>query len=59
MLTNEIFGYEVNKTGFSTLLQGAVDKYKNYEKVLKAFHNQLGDEAKSIIRIMLKQKEIQ
>ena len=57
VLTNEIFGYEVRRTGFNTLLQGAVDKYDDYESVLEEFDYQLGDEAKSIIRIMLKQKE--
>ena len=57
VLTNEIFGYEVRRTGFNTLLQKAVDKYNDYEIVLGVFNNQLGDEAKSMIRIMLKQKE--
>ena len=56
VLTNEIFGYEVKRTGFNTLLQNAVDKYNNYESVLQAFDYQLGDEAKSIVRIMLNQK---
>ena len=59
VLTNEIFGYEVRRTGFNTLLQSAVDKYDDYESVLEDFDYQLGDEAKSIIRIMLKQKEKQ
>lgn len=58
VLTNEIFGFEVQRTGFIALLKNAVDKYNNYERVLEEFNNQLGEEAKSIIRIMLKQKEI-
>ena len=56
VLTNEIFGYEVKRTGFNTLLQNAVEKYNDYESVLQAFDHQLGDEAKSIVRIMLNQK---
>ena len=57
VLTNEIFGYEVRRTGFNTLLQNVVDQNDDYESVLEAFDYQLGDEAKSIIRIMIKQKE--
>ncbi|MBO4703076.1 MAG: AAA family ATPase [Lachnospiraceae bacterium] len=57
VLTNEIFGYEVQRTGFNTLIQNVVNKYSDYEDVLAKFNYQLGDEAKSIVRIMLKQKE--
>ena len=59
VLTNEIFGYEVKMTGFNMMLQNAVDKYNDYDDVLSEFNYQLGDEAKSIVRIMLKQKELQ
>ena len=41
------------------LLQNVVDKCDDYESVLEEFNYQLGDEAKSIVRIMLKQKNIQ
>ena len=58
VLTNIIFGYEVQRTGFNTLLQNAVNKYSDYERILEEFDYQLGDEAKSIIRIMLRQKEM-
>ncbi len=59
VLTNEIFGFEVKRTGFNRLLQKAVDNCDNYESVLEEFNYELGDEAKSIVRIMLKQKETQ
>lgn len=59
VLTNEIFGYEVKLTGFNTLLKEVVNRCEDYESVLEAFDYQLGDEARSIVRIMLKQKEIQ
>lgn len=58
-LTNEIFGFEIKRTGFNMLLQNVVDKCDDYESVLEEFNYQLGDEAKSIVRIMLKQKNIQ
>ena len=57
ILTNEIFGFEVKRTGFNRLLQSAVNECNDYESVLEKFNYQLGDEAKSIVRIMLKMKE--
>ncbi len=59
VLTNEIFRYEVRKTGFHALLQKSVEENNDYERVLDEFNYQLGDEAKSLVRIMLKQKEMQ
>ncbi len=59
VLTNEIFGFEVKRTGFTTLLKDAVDKYNDYERILEKFDYKLGDEAKSILRILIKQKEMQ
>ena len=59
ILTNEIFGYEVRRTGFNILLQNAANKCKDYESALEEFGCQLGDEAKSMLRIMIKQKEKQ
>ncbi|SFR66590.1 ABC-type multidrug transport system, ATPase component [Pseudobutyrivibrio sp. NOR37] len=55
-LMNEIFGFEIKRTGFNRLLQNAVDRCEDYESVLEEFNYQLGDEAKSIVRMMLKQK---
>lgn len=57
MLTNEVFGYEVKRSGFNTLLQKVVNKCETYEDVLDEFNYQLGDEAKCMIRILLAQKE--
>ena len=59
VLTNVVFDYEVRRTGFNTLLQNAVREHGDYESVLSEFNYQLGDEAKSIVRILLKQKELQ
>ena len=57
VLTNEVFGYEVKRSGFNTLLQKVVNKCETYEEVLDEFNYQLGDEAKCMIRILLAQKE--
>ncbi len=56
VLTNEIFKYEVDKTGFQKMLSDAVEKYNSYEEILNVFNYQLGDEARSILRIMLYEK---
>ena len=56
VLTNEVFGYEVKKSGFNTLLKEVVNRCNTYEEVLNEFNNQLGNEAKSIVRILLVQK---
>lgn len=56
-LTNEVFGYEVRNSGFHMMLRDAVNQHESYEDVLKQFHDQLGDEAKSIVRILFSLKE--
>lgn len=57
VLTNEVFGYEVKRSGFNTLLKEVVDRCETYEEVLEKFDYQLGNEAKSMVRILLAQKE--
>ncbi|PJN92350.1 hypothetical protein CNY89_30455, partial [Amaricoccus sp. HAR-UPW-R2A-40] len=48
-LTREIFGLEVEKSGFHTLLYEAVSKGGSYNEILRAFNGQLGFEAKGIL----------
>lgn len=57
VLTNEVFGYEVKKSGFNMMLQSSVNKCSTYEEVLEEFNYQLGNEAKSMVRILFSQKE--
>lgn len=56
VLTNEVFGYEVKQSGFNMMLQKCVDNCDTYEEVLEEFNYQLGNEAKSMVRILLSQK---
>ena len=56
VLTNEVFGYEVRKSGFNMMLQRSVDRCDTYEEVLEEFNYQLGNEAKNMVRILLAQK---
>lgn len=50
ILTNEVFGLEVTRSGFHELLVNAVRSNSTYEDVLEHFSNQLGSEARSIVR---------
>jgi predicted ATPase len=52
-LTHEIFGLEVTASGFHTLLAHVIDKGLSYEQVVDRFDNQLGDEARAIIRSLI------
>jgi len=53
VLTREVFGYEVTHSGFHKLLQRAAEKYRDYDRVNKIFNNELGVEAKAILRAIL------
>lgn len=57
VLTSEIFGYEVTNSGFHTMIKDSVEKYSNYERALKYFNAQLGDEGKGILRSLMYEKE--
>lgn len=57
ILTSEIFGYEVTNSGFHTMIKTAVEKYSGYQRALRYFGGQLGDEGKTILRSLLYIKE--
>lgn len=50
VLTREVFGYEVSRSGFHQLLLKAVNECNSFEQVLMKFNNQLGGEAQAIVR---------
>jgi len=52
-LTNEVFKLEVTKSGFHKLLREAVEKLEDYDLVMDDFDNQLGDEARILLRTLL------
>lgn len=56
VLTHEVFGLEVQQSGFLVPLQAAVDRLDTYEQVLQHFGGQLGSEAKGLVRILLADK---
>ena len=55
-ITNLIFGYEIEDTGFHKLILEAVERSDSYEEALKCFNGELGDEGKSILFSLMKLK---
>lgn len=56
-LTREVFGLEVNKSGFNKMLSDLVDKGYKYDEISEQFNNELGDEAKALLRTLLLLKD--
>ena len=57
VLTREVFGLEVSKSGFHELLGKAVDNGSSYEDVLEAYDGQLGLEARGVVRALIANRE--
>jgi hypothetical protein len=54
ILTREVFGLEVTRSGFHKLLEDVINKTGGgYEDIVKRFDNQLGAEARIILRGLL------
>jgi AAA domain, putative AbiEii toxin, Type IV TA system len=56
ILTQEVFGLEVTDSGFHNLLKELVDKYRTYEDAIEILDDQIGLEAKAILRTLFFQK---
>ncbi|MBP3221560.1 MAG: AAA family ATPase [Neisseriaceae bacterium] len=52
-LTSEIFGLEVEKSGFHNLLTESVKRGGTYEDILKSYDNQLGREGRLLLKILI------
>lgn len=59
VLTREVFGLEVSKSGFCELLQNSVAEGKSYEDILTEYTNQLGFEGKAILRALITRRDTQ
>ncbi|MDH4564533.1 ATP-binding protein [Pseudomonas sp. BN411] len=57
VLTREVFGLQVTKSGFHKLLQDAVLDGSSYRRVLNRFGGQLGDEAKAIVQALIAERD--
>lgn len=52
-LTEEVFSFEVNKSGFYKLLSDDVNDGKTYNQIIAKYNDQLGFEAKLLLRALL------
>jgi hypothetical protein len=58
VLTREVFGFEVTKAGFHSLIEAAVkDSDLNYAAVLELFGGQLGAEARAIVQALVAERD--
>lgn len=57
VLTSEIFGYEVTNSGFHKMLKDVAERHQTYESAVREFHNELGKEARSILKAYMYEKE--
>ncbi len=53
LLTREVFGLEVTQSGFHKMLRDAVAELPSYDRVVRRFRSELGDEAHAIIQGLL------
>jgi predicted ATPase len=53
VLTREIFGLEVSKSGFLDMLQHAVNEGGSFENIMDEYNDQLGFEAQAILRTLI------
>lgn len=53
LLTREVFGLEVTQSGFHKMLRDAVSNLPNYDTILQRFNDELGDEARAILKGLL------
>jgi hypothetical protein len=49
ILTREIFGFEISKSGFHEMIQQSVDAGGTYDEIVAEYKGQLGAEAKAIL----------
>jgi hypothetical protein len=59
VLTREVFGLEVSKSGFHDLLASSVAEGKSYDEVEQEYQCQLGFEGRTILRSMIAVRDSQ
>lgn len=57
VLTREVFGLEVKKSGFHELLQSSVDEGKSYQEVFDDYEQKLGIEGQFLLRSMIANRD--
>ncbi|QEY25910.1 AAA family ATPase [Neisseria zalophi] len=59
VLTREVFGLEVMKSGFHRILTKKVEEGGSYDEIVSEFQEQLGSEAKILLRTLIKLRDNQ
>jgi predicted ATPase len=58
ILTREVFGLEVKKSGFHALLAESVRSGKSFDEIIDLYNNQLGFEGQAILRALIANNEV-
>ncbi len=59
VLTREVFGLEVRKSGFHKMLRDSVIAGGDFEEILSEYDGQLGFEAQAIVRAMIANRDLE
>lgn len=57
VITREIFGLEIRRTGFNRLIQSLADDGMSFEEILNEFDDQLGAEGRALARSATRRRE--
>lgn len=57
VLTREVFGLEVVKSGFHKLLTKSVAEGQTYEEIIRSYNEQLGMEAKVLLKLLINERD--
>lgn len=57
VLTREVFGLEVTKSGFHALLMELVEADKSFDEIVNLYKGQIGFEGKAILRALIANRE--
>ncbi len=58
VLTREVFGLEVSKSGFHELLERSVDQGATFDQVMQSYGGQLGTEAQAILITLIAARDL-
>lgn len=58
VLTREIFGLEVTKSGFHEVLQNAVEQGGSFESIMADYEDQLGVEGQALLRTLITSRDL-
>ncbi|QNT08105.1 AAA family ATPase [Marinomonas arctica] len=56
-LTSEVFGLEVEQSGFHEMLKKSVESGKAYKEILQEYRNQIGYEGRAILKGMIADRD--